>query len=276
MIANGTSSGMSLTKTGNGTQVLTGSNTYTGATSISGGRLVVGPGGSINGSSGVTINGGGLTYNSATALSKPISFSGGGGVLSGTGVLGTAVTIGSNAILAPGNSPGTLTATNGMVWSPGGTYLWEVNSLSGAAGTNWDLLSVTAGGLDLTGLSTSGKFLLDLATLTGGNVPGPLDVGYSPGTTYQFTIATFNSLLTSGSFQNTAGSDLTGLFDIGLSQWQGTKPAVGDISVKVNSTGTGIDLVIVPEPEAVLLAGIGCAIGAMARWRRSRARSLRS
>lgn len=274
VIANGTSSGMSLTKAGNGIQVLSGSNTYTGATTISGGRLVIGPTGSINGSNGVTINGGGLTYNNTTtALAPSISFSGAGGTLSGIGTIGSAITIGSNAILAPGNSPGTLTAANGMTWSTGGTYQWEVNSLGGVAGTNWDLLNVTAGSLDLTGLSTSGKFLLDLTTLTGGNLPGPLDVAYAPGTTYQFAIASFNSLLTPTGFQNSAGSDLTGLFTIGLSQWQGTKPAVGDISVKVNSTGTGIDLVIVPEPETVWLAGIGCAIGAVLRWRRLRGTS---
>ncbi|NDC54863.1 MAG: hypothetical protein EBZ74_11430, partial [Planctomycetia bacterium] len=58
---------MSLAKTGPGTWALSGTNTYTGPTTVSGGRLVVSAG-NINASNGITLNGAGaeLRYNSAT------------------------------------------------------------------------------------------------------------------------------------------------------------------------------------------------------------------
>ena len=101
-----------LAKSGTGALTLTGSHTYSGATTISGGRLVVAPGGSINATSGITVDGGGLRYNSAIGLSRPLSFSGAGGTLSGTGVIAVTVAAGTNVVLAPGNSPGTETFTS--------------------------------------------------------------------------------------------------------------------------------------------------------------------
>lgn len=57
VIANG-ASGMKLTKTGNGTQTLTGTNTYSGATKISAGTLSLGASGVIADSSIVNLDGG--------------------------------------------------------------------------------------------------------------------------------------------------------------------------------------------------------------------------
>ncbi|MCE9629092.1 MAG: autotransporter-associated beta strand repeat-containing protein [Planctomycetia bacterium] len=261
-----------LSKVGSGTWSLSAANTYSGATTINAGRLLVAAAGQINSTSGITLDGMGaeLKYNSATALTRPISFSGSGGTLSGTGVIGSALALGTNAILSPGNSPGILTGTGGVAWNPGGTYAWEMNALSGTAGTNWDLLAVTAGGLDLSSLSTSNRFTLDLITLTGSNSAGPLDIGYVAGSTYEFLIASYNSLSVPGSFSTAANSDLTGLFTISLGNWQGTKPSLSDMSVKVNSTGTGLALVIVPEPGAVALAGIGVVIAGLVALRSRR------
>ncbi len=78
-------SGGSLVKQGVGTLTLSGSNTYTGLTSVSGGTLRVN--GSIVGAA---------TVNS-------------GAILQGTGSIGGPVTVASGGILAPGNSPGALT-----------------------------------------------------------------------------------------------------------------------------------------------------------------------
>lgn len=261
-----TSSGGGLAKLDGGTWQLSGSNTYTGATTVSQGRLEIAPGGSINGSSGVTLNGATaeLKYNSGTALTAPITFT--QGTISGTGAIGTAVAAGSGDTLSPGNSPGIQPYTAGLAWNPDGTYAWELNALTGAAGTNWDRLDVT-GGLNLSGLSAGGKFNLNLITLTSGNVAGPLGSPYVAGSSYQFTIATFDTLSVPGAFSNAAGSDLTSLFAISLSGWQGTQPALADISVKVNQAGTGIDLVVVPEPGALALAGIGIAAAAWIRRR---------
>ena len=253
VIANRTTGSISLTKTGAGEQILSAVNTYTGLTTVSAGRLTIG-GGDINASSGVTVNGAGaeFRYNSATAFNKTLTLT--QGILSGTGTIQTAVTVGSNAIISPGNSPGSQTYSS-SVWQAGGTYLWELNALTGAAGTNWDKVVVT--NLNLTGLSTSNKFIIDLTTLTGSNTNGPLDSAYVSGPTYIFPFVDFGSLSVGGTFSTAANSDLTGLFSFNLTNWQGTKPSASDISVKVNSAGNGLNLVIVPEPGTIALAGIG-------------------
>jgi autotransporter-associated beta strand protein len=65
VIADG-AAGMSLTKTGAGTQILTGNNTYTGITYLNGGALHVGTGstiGKLSGTTGLTFNGGTLQFN---------------------------------------------------------------------------------------------------------------------------------------------------------------------------------------------------------------------
>jgi hypothetical protein len=40
--------------------------------------------------------------------------------------------------------------------------------------------------------------------------------------------------------------------------------------VKVSSGGTGLDLVIVPEPETVVLASIGAFMAGWSLWKRRR------
>ncbi|MCX7412752.1 MAG: autotransporter-associated beta strand repeat-containing protein [Planctomycetia bacterium] len=259
----------SLTKLGAGALALSGINGYTGATLISGGRLTVESTGSLNGTSGITMNGGDFKYNAATTLTPSITFAGAGGTLSGTGTIGSALTVGTNAVLSPGNSPGTQTFTNGLAWAPGGTYVWELNSLSGTAGTSWDLLNVSGGMFDISGLSASGKFNLDLVTLNGSNVAGPLDSSYVPGSTYEFLITSF-ATLGSGTSNFGPNSDLTSLFNINLTGWQGIKPSLSDMSVRVNAAGNGIQLVIVPEPSTMFFAGLGVV---MAGWWRLRRRA---
>lgn len=104
---------------GAGTTILTGANTYSGATTVSGGKLVV------NGS---------ITASTVTVQS--------GGTLGGSGSLFN-VTTQSGSFLAPGNSIGTLGA-NALVWDSGATLVFELG-----AGT-CDLL-------DLNGALTKGS-----------------------------------------------------------------------------------------------------------------------
>jgi autotransporter-associated beta strand protein len=257
-----------LTKTGAGTLTLSGLNTFTGATSITGGRLEVASGGQINGTSGITINGAGaeLKYNSATPLTQPITFT--QGTLSGTGTIGTAVTAGAGDILSPGNSPGTQSYTAGLTWSGSGSYLWELNSLSGTAGVNWDVINVSGSTFDLSGLSAENRFILDLTTLTGANAAGPLDVSYDGGS-YTFPIASYAAL--SSPLGTAALTDLTSLFDIRLTNWALPRPQASDISVRINASQSGLDLVIVPEPTGLAVATIGIAAAALSlRTRRRR------
>lgn len=112
-----------LTKSGWGTVTLTAVNSYSGATTITGGYLAV------NGS----------ILNSAITVN--------GGALAGTGTVG-AVTLNSGGGISPGVGTATDTLTSGdQIWNEGGYYYWDVN------GTACDLLNMQ--NLDIRGITTT-------------------------------------------------------------------------------------------------------------------------
>jgi uncharacterized protein with beta-barrel porin domain len=107
----------SVIQNGAGTLTLTGTNTFTGATTVNAGTLEVD--GSIANSSGVTVNA--------------------GGTLSGTGTVDpVTTTIMSGGTLAPGNAAnptGTLTISGNLAFQSGALYLVHLNSTA-ASSTN--------------------------------------------------------------------------------------------------------------------------------------------
>jgi fibronectin-binding autotransporter adhesin len=135
-IVNGTATTAPLEKVGTGTIRFTGTNTYTGTTTVSAGTLA------INGNN-----------SAATGVVTVAS----GATLVGSGTIGGQIIVSSGGTLAPGNSPGLLTANNGVSLATGSTFQWElINSTTDGRGTNYDAVNVTGGSLSIgTGVTSS-------------------------------------------------------------------------------------------------------------------------
>ena len=226
-----------LAKTGAGTLTLTAANTYTGATTVSAGKLVVD--GSIA-SSAVTVT------NTGT--------------IGGSGSVG-ALTINGGGTLAPGNSPGTLYAAS-STWGNGGKYDWEIFSLTNNPGTSWDLLSVTPGSLDLTGLSAGG-YTINLITLSGPSTQGAL--------------ADFNSATNYSNWLIASAPTISGfnanLFNLDSSLFVGATGAFA-IEQRAITGGQGLFLTYtgggqpIPEPSTWAAAALLAGCAALLRRRR--------
>ena len=224
-------------KYGTGTQILTGTNTYSSSTVIGGGKLTISGTGSINNTTGISIGAAEFNYNSSTALTQAVSFSGTGGTLSGSGTINQAVSITTGNTLAIGNSPGQMNF--GSTLGLAGTTVMEIDGTVGAG---------LAGGHDfanVTGaLTYGGALTLDLgATFGNGTYSWNLFdfAGADLGTFSTITLADqYSGSLLDG--------DSNGIWDLnsGNNTWQFTE-----------STGT-LGLTVVPEPNvAALLGGLG-------------------
>ena len=235
-----------LTKSGLGKMTLSGTNSYSGSTSLLQGTLLVQNSASIASSSGTTVDGG-LLQVDGSAGGVTVNT---GGSLAGSGTVG-ALTLNSGSLLKPGNSPGNLTASS-SVWNAGATYAWEIANLAGTAGTDWDLFTVT-GALDLSALSSSAAFNLTLDS------SGAL-AGFSNTNEYTWTFAKAAGI--TGLSSTDAGTDISSLFNISATNFnEGTGPANG-FKVVVGETSAGytsLNLLTVPEPSAASLMGIGLA-----------------
>lgn len=129
---------------------LAGTNTYTGNTAVTSGTLA------INGD------------NSAATGVVTVSS---GATLGGSGTIGGQVIVSSGGTLAPGNSPGLMTANDGVSLATGSTFQWELigNTLDGR-GTNYDAVNVTSGSLSIgSGVTSSLVFNASGSTVSWAN-----------------------------------------------------------------------------------------------------------
>ena len=129
---------------GSGTLTLNGSNTTTGAVSISSGTLALGASGTLSSVPSVEVAGG-ATFN---VSANPAGFAvGNGKTFSGGGAVTGKLTAASGATISPGSGGvGALTISNGFTLSAGATLALEIN---GAVAH--DAVVVTGGNVSLAG-----------------------------------------------------------------------------------------------------------------------------
>lgn len=234
-----------LSKTGAGRLELTAVNTYSGATTITAGTLVLSGAGSIN-NSAVTVNGGEFRNNSSANYTGALTFT--NGTVGGTNLNGSlgGLTIGTGQTVSPGNSPGTA-ATTSQTWAGGGSYLWEINNATGNAGADpgWDLLTGT-GALSIT--ATSGnKFTILVTSLTLSNQSGAA-ANFNGGANAQWLMADFTGAI--GFDASVFGIDtsaFTNSFTGAFGLARGDATGIGGDNSQLYVTYT------VPEPSAAWL-----------------------
>ncbi len=223
-----------LVKTGLGNLTLTGNSTNTGEFSINQGILAV------NGSLGGT-----LVINS-------------GAQLMGTGIINAATTV--NGLLAPGNSPGVLTFTNGLTLAENSTVEIEfVANSTSARGTNFD-------GVDVTG----GLLTIDPSATLYLSFDGASSI-------VNFTDAFWDTNQSWLIFDNvmTPDVDLLVFSDIEASQdafGNDFTAGVGSFAVTLQGDDVYLNFTAVPEPSVTaLFLALGAAVVV---WRRRRTRNI--
>jgi len=258
-LRSGSSSGVisgsgGIAKQGASTLTLAGDNTYTGATTVEAGKLVV------NGS-----------IASDTTVQS-------GATLGGSGTIASA-TIEAGGTIDPGNSPGTLTLTNGLTWNGGGNYNWQIYDADGTAGTDWDLIAVTGGTWDISGLSSTNQFNINLWSLSGisPDVNGEA-LNFDNTIAGSWTILTYSTL--SGTFD-------TSLFALNTSPVNGTAGFANSLgsglfTLALDTNSQSMNLLFdptgggggpgepIPEPGTWVAAALLAGAAGYMRWRRRR------
>ena len=219
IVDGGTQTG--LEKVGTQTLTLSGANTYTGETTITGGTLALGSSGTIDNTSGVSLGTGG-TFDVSAKSGYTVNN------LSGSGEVVGALTVTTQ--LAIGNSPGTTNFSSDLTLGSLSTYTYELTGGSSAA----DLGNVDGS------LTIDTGAILDLVQLG----------TYAPGN--KFTLFSYSGSQ-SGIFTGLADDSI---FTAGGGDWLINY----DDSVAGVNGGTFsnyVTVTAVPEPGAALLGGIG-------------------
>ena len=236
--------GRGMTKTGSATLTLSNNNTYTGATTVSAGSLILGASGSV-GSSSVLDVASGATLNVSAVTGGFVV--GSSQTLRGSGTVVGNTTV--NGALQPGNSPGLLGFNDALTLGSTAATTMEING-TGIRGTAYDAVNV--GNL----LTYDGTLTLTLGTT------------FAEGS-YSFDLFDFGSQ--TGSFDSvTLGGSYGGsLVNDGLGVWGLTSGA--ETWTFDQSTGA-LALGVVPEPSTLALSGLGLlalAVSALRKRRRS-------
>jgi len=170
-----------LVKIGTGTLTLSGSNTYTGDTTVSAGTVLLNGAGQL-GTGNVKVNGN-LSISGITGSVYTLTAS---QTLSGTGtILASGKTLEIAGTLAPGNSPGTLTVNGGL-------------TLDSSSASNFEITGTGAGLFDH--LTVNGTLTFD----------GTLNLTTSYSAALGETVDLFDWTALSGTFASITGTSLGG------------------------------------------------------------------
>jgi autotransporter-associated beta strand protein len=172
-----------------------------------------------------------------------------GATLAGSGATGGYVNLGGT--VSPGNSPGTLTFTNGVGFGAGSHYTWELSALTTAGpGTTYDQVMVTGGMVTVN--PTAGLTLSFIGTATDPSAGDPFWQAVQSWPIVGLT----GPATTSGPLA----------FQINNSAWM----SAGTFVTALDPGGAAVDLVwlpaSVPEPGTFALAGMAAA--GLTCWRR--------
>ncbi len=278
-----------LKKSGSGQLTLDQINDFAGATDVTAGILEIASGGALSETSGVDIaSGGRLKLNgrigrAGKAADVSVAF---GGILSGAGqVIGT---VGGAGGVGPGNSPGILEAT---ATDPSGglDYEFEFTGLTpdyGTAGASVnDLFRLTDTSSPFSGSLLDANNVIDLYFNDGSFAEGRTYTGgfFIDATSGQFgsfldaiDSAAFNVYVAdAGGGVVYEGTNYLSLADYNTANSLGLSVNIGVATIPsatfaggTVTNGQAMQLVVVPEPDAFLLGGLGLALVGLVLGRR--------
>jgi fibronectin-binding autotransporter adhesin len=225
--------GMTLTKIGAGTQVLTATNTHSGATTVAAGVLALAATGSIASSEAITVAAGATLDVSALAgwtLTASQTLAGNGSVVGAAAIAGT---------LAPGASIGTLAFSSGVTFASSSSFAAEIDTTAALSDR------ITLGGP----LAIAAGSTLDLSD-TGAN--DAIAIGA------KLTLIDYTGHAWNGGIFTYLGSPLPDLatFAAFNNQWQVRYEDNTDGS----NPGAFLTLTAIPEPAATLFLPLACAL----------------
>jgi autotransporter-associated beta strand protein len=218
-----------IAKAGAGTLILSGVNTYSGATDVSSGKLLV---------------------NGSTSASSTVTVSGTGSILGGTGTIGGSVTVNGGNTLAPGASIQSL-ATGALSLQSASTYAYEADNDAAAASAGD--LTVVNGNLNLvTGA------LLTLQELGA----GAWTIGE------KLTLINYSGIWNGGLFTRGGSIADDSEISFSGMQWlfNYNDTGAGSNFADDLTAGSYVTMTAVPEPSAALLGLFGLLV--LARRRR--------
>ena len=291
VISDGTTNKIILVKAGNATQILVGTSTYTGTTTINAGTLQLGDGGTtgatskdsilvINGTGTFAINRSNSTVqnsdfglltgngtfvqagNGTTVLSLSNTFTGATVVNAGTlavnggSISGSTTTVSSGGTLAGDNGTlGNVTINSGGTLSPGGGV--GIGALTVNGDINLNGSSIFSVQFDSTAIAVDGVNLNGNLNIASGSVLNVSDIGSNPSSIFGVTapVITYSGAWNGGTF--------AGLPDDSYFMSAGQAYQISYDGGAVTLTM----LAVIPEPGAAvsLLGGLGLLLGVRRR-----------